>query len=667
MREQIALVALLAMPLVSAEAGEINWSVANGFQQFRNDDDFQTIKQAWKQGMTAEDFLSTQNAASLRVLLPIDRTWWEKDKGVYNNKGLFDPTHNILLTYKGAAAGASCQWSINGASVAAATPCDQPATAINVDEKKPFTIAVSVDGGPTQELPDKQQIETRLIVAVGDSFASGEGNPDHAAITNTLPEKGSNRENKTSVSSLSWAFKENMSNRRFTQSAEWWDTTCHRSFLSWQSLYALRQAIDNDHRVVRYASFSCSGAEIYDGFFRAQLNPPVNLHDGRVVKRPERDGGNILVLVPYKEDRGPRKWGYDKDTSTKVSLNKSQLNSAVVLLCDGQARIGATKSLKSQKDGLKDGSPYYGEFEYDKCEGKIRKPDELLSSFGGNDFGFSGVVSWGLAPSNGVGKKYNPFRWIKDFNLGIMRVFITEDPKEAGDMAQHEIPELYSNLNWAFTEVLNTKPGSVQAMVYPNPFPAKLTNSCSDRMTVGNESLSERARQDKGPLAKNFIFRVEDWSAKVITSKFILPLQDAQIKAINLEGWTPLISQYGFKSPGGDRTICAVASGCDKIDGKCFTADLSGWHQNSEDKHPSLMPIKNITEWEAYDSTRMRGLRMANDSLMTQARFSGKGSFIQDDWISGFVHPVAQVHAGIADSMFVKQGVVSKQVKLGGD
>lgn len=660
MRGQITLLTLLVMPVVAAEAGDIIWSVANGFQQFKNDDDFQKIKQAWKPGMTAEDFLATQNAASLRELLPIHQTWWDKSKGVYDNRGLFDPTHNVLLSYKGAEAGASCQWSINSASVGTATPCDQPATAINVDENKPFTIAVSVDGTPAQELSEKQQILTRLIVAVGDSFASGEGNPDSAAVTTTLPEKGSKRENKTKLSSMSWAFAENMSNHRFTKSAEWWDTTCHRSFLSWQSLYALRKSIEDEHMVVRYASFSCSGAEVYDGFFRAQLNPPVNLGNGRVIKSSERDGGNILVPVPFKEERGPMRRNLDKDLSTKVSLNRSQLNAAIALLCDGQIRSGTSKSLKSQKTGLKDGSPYYGEFKYDKCDGRTRQPDELLSSFGGNDFGFSGVVAWGLAPSTAVGGKYNPFTWIGHANLGIMRAFIVQDPKKAGGMAHNEIPNLYDNLNWAFTAPLNTKAAAVKAMVYPNPFPATLKNICSDRMTVGNESLSERTKLDYGDWTKNFIYRVEGWRARAIMSKFISPLQEIQIKAMKHEGWAPLVSQYGFKSLDGDRTICAVASACGKWDGKCSSADLPGWHKNDKDKHPSLMPIKNITEWEAYDSTRMRGLRMANDSLLTQARFSGKGNIIQADWISGFVHPVAQVHAGIADSMFVKQETVSK-------
>ncbi|WP_408602191.1 hypothetical protein [Pseudomonas sp. PLMAX] len=658
MRGQIALVALLVIPVVAAEAGEITWSVANGFQQFSKDEDFQKIKQAWKPGMTAEDFLSTQNAASLRELLPIDRTWWEREKGVYNNKGLFDPTHDILLTYKGATAGASCQWSINGASVGAATSCDKPATAINVDEKKPFTLAVSVDGGPAQTLPEKQQIETRLIVAVGDSFASGEGNPDHAAITNTLPEKGSKRENKTSVESLSWAFAPNMSNRRFTQSADWWDTTCHRSFLSWQSLYALRQAVDNEHMVVRYASFSCSGAEVYDGFFRAQIDPPVNLGDGRVRKSSERDGGNILTREASREDKGPQTWAFVKDTSTKTSLSKSQLNATIALLCEGQTSKGASTPRKTQKQGLRDGSPYYGDFEYDRCDGKTRKPDELLSSFGGNDFGFSGVVMWGLIPSTPVGFKWDPRTWFAGQGLHFLRGFKVVDPKKAGAKANDEMSDVYSELNWAFTDVLGVKPAAIKELVYPNPFPQKLSEVCSARMTQGNESLSEYSKKKGGKLFKNFIYRVEDKDAQKIYSEFVEPLQSAQRNAITEYGWTRIESQAGFVSPAGDRTICAVAIDCDNRKGSCDLADLPGWRVPKYDIHPSLHPIKNVTEWEAYAPKRMRGLRMSNDAVLTQARF--KDGLIQEDWMSGSVHPVAQVHAGIADSISDKANIASK-------
>ncbi len=662
MRRYIAFATLLAMPIV-AEAGEITWAVANGFQQFKNDSDFQKIKQVWKPGMSAEDFLATQNAASLRALLPINQTWWDKTKGVYNNQGLFNSAHNVLLKYEGATEGQACQWSINGGSSGPAVPCEGSAIASQVGEDKPFTILVSIDGAPAQELKD-QRISTKLIIAVGDSFGSGEGNPDHAAITSTLPEQGSGKPNTTSVEGLSWFLAGNMSNRRFTAPADWWDTTCHRSFLSWQSLYALRTAVADDHLVVRFASFSCSGAEVYDGFFRAQINPPVNLGEGRVKKGWMRDGGNVLVAQTIKEEKRSGKTVFVEDKSTKEVLNKSQLNAAIALLCDGNTEPGLSKSFRPQLKGLRS-SPYYGEFKYDRCQGSLRQPDELLTSFGGNDFGFSGVVMWGLVPATAVGSVMSPRKVLATVGVTFFRGMLkVQEPAPAGKMATKETKYVYSDLAWAFNSVLNTKPAVVKELVYPNPLPEKLTEVCSSRMSQGNESLSEftNSRADKFVITKgwfkNFIYRIEDKDAKVITETFIKPLQKAQRDAIANVGWTTIESQKGFESPLGDRTMCAVTSACDKLNGRCDVADLPGWRKPKNDKHPSLQPINNVTEWEAYAPTRMRGLRMSNDSVLTQARF--KNGVIQDDWMNGSVHPVAQVHAGIADSVEGKASVASK-------
>ncbi|SCW75294.1 hypothetical protein [Pseudomonas sp. NFACC05-1] len=662
MRRFIAVTALLSAPIVAA-AGEITWSVENGFQQFKNAADFQKLKQAWKPDMTAEDFLSTQNSVSLRNLLPIDETWWDEATGVYNNKGLFSPTHNILLSYKGAASAQACHWSINGSSVGTAAPCTAVVTVSQVREGTPFTISVSVGNSPVEELKD-QRIATKLILAVGDSFASGEGNPDHAAVTSKLPAPGSGMPNTTSVEGLSWFLAGNKSNRRFTESANWWDTACHRSLLSWQSLYALRKAVSDDHLVVRYASFSCSGAEAYDGFFRAQINPPVNLDDGRVQRGWNRDGGNIVIDQTVREEKRPRRTELVEDKSTKTVLNKSQLNAAIALLCDGHTKPGLSKSFRPQEKGLRS-SPYYGEFKYDKCQGQLRQPDELLTSFGGNDFGFSGVVMWGLVPATAVGDVMTPKKVLATAGVGFFRnVLKVQDPIPAGKMATSETQDMYSDLAWAFTTALNTKPSAVRELVYPNPLPEKLSEVCSGRMTQGNEALSEFTNRsaDKFWLTKgkfrNFIYRIEDKDARLITETFILPLQKAQRDAIAKVGWSTIESQRGFKSPDGDRTMCAVAKACDKSDGQCDAVDLPGWRKDEKEKHPSLQPIKNITEWEAYAPARMRALRMSNDSVLTQARF--KEGLIQDDWISGSVHPVAQVHAGIADSIDANESIASE-------
>jgi hypothetical protein len=663
MRRYIALAAVFALPVVSAGAAEISWSVANGFQQFKNDADFQTLKEAWKPQMSAEAFLVTQNAASLRRLLPIKNTWWDEENGLYNNDGLFNPSHNVLLTYLGTVQGQTCQWSIDGNLIGSAVPCDAKVKASEIKENTPFTISVSVDGASAQELIN-QRITTKLILAVGDSFASGEGNPDHAAITNTVPEKGSGKENKTGLKTLDWFLKENMGNQRFTASADWWDTACHRSFLSWQSLYAIRKAVADPHLVVRFASFSCSGAEAYDGFFRAQSNPPVEVGARRVHKGWTRDGGNITVALKVKEERRPEKTVLIEDKSTKTVLNKSQLNAAIALLCDGKTTPGFSKSFRPQREGLRS-SPYYGEFKYDKCQGSLRQPDELLTSFGGNDFGFSGVVMWGLVPRTAVGKSESIEKLFRTWSLstfrGLMKV---QEPKPAGKMASDQTYPMYSDLAWTYINLFNVKGNGIKELIYPNPLPERLSEVCSGRMGQGNAALSAFSINEgnkrfitRGKF-DNFVYRIEDEHAEEIVRDFIVPLQVAQRAAITKLGWTPIESQRGFESPTGARTMCAVASACDRRDGKCDWADLPGWRDPRHDLDPSWKPMQNITQWESYSPTRMRGLRMSNDSVLTQARFvDGK---IQKDWINGSVHPVAQVHAGIADSIDNSPKVVTK-------
>jgi hypothetical protein len=632
---------MIVSPVMSASAGEITWMVANGFQQFKNESNFKKLKDAWPAGATAEAFLYTQNAQSLREILPYNATWWDRDAGVYNKAGLFKPTHDVLLTYKGAAESAACEWSVDGKMVEEPGPCGGEVRVIGLKENQPFDISLSVDNGPAQILKD-QKISTSLIVGLGDSFASGEGNPDFAAVTSS---------EKLSVNTRDWFNKPNRGNRRFVKDAQWWDVTCHRSLLSWQSLYAMKMAVSDPHLVVRFASFSCSGGEVYDGFFRAQLNPPGTGSTTRVSVRPDRDGGNTTEFVRVREDRGAAKNVQVERNEAKRKLNKSQLNAAIDLLCEGSTKPGLSKSLHVQQPGLRT-NPYYGPFKYDKCDGQMRKPDQLLVSFGGNDFGFSGVVAWGLVPKTPVRGLLKP---IRKLGLSVAReVLGTVEPSPAGVMATNHIGLMYGDLAWAFDNVLRAKPESVHELVYPDPLPHDFPSHCSARMEVGNVAMTQFfIDQTKNiPLlssrAPNFIFRVEQSDARIIQKDFIDPLQAAQRASIKKLGWTPLEAQKGFSTPEGMRSMCGVSAACQN--GSCDVADLSGWAKEKGENHASMQPISDISQWESYAPTRMRGLRSSNDAVLSQASFDSNGK-LREDWLNGSVHPVAQVHAGIADAI----------------
>lgn len=200
----------------------------------------------------------------MRELLPINTTLWNNLTGQYDKARLFDDTHEIILRLTTASAG-RCDWYINQTLVAKDVSCKHLVRSRPLQENVEFSIRVEYDDQVVYL--EHQRISGNTILALGDSFASGEGNPDHAAVLG-------NRPDRSSVVSRDWFLEPNYGNYRYRASAQWWDETCHRSFLSWQSLYTLGQAMSDPHQVVRFASFACSGAELYDGFFRAQLNPP---------------------------------------------------------------------------------------------------------------------------------------------------------------------------------------------------------------------------------------------------------------------------------------------------------------------------------------------------------------------------------------------------------
>ena len=104
-----------------------------------------------------------------------------------------------------------------------------------------------------------------LVVAIGDSFASGEGNPDYPAEFRRFSRQPPN----------DWATEPNYPVHSLdVVSARWLDPDCHRSLLSWPALYALRKALTQPNTVVQFASLACSGAEVLDGFLLPQRSPP---------------------------------------------------------------------------------------------------------------------------------------------------------------------------------------------------------------------------------------------------------------------------------------------------------------------------------------------------------------------------------------------------------
>ena len=130
------------------------------------------------------------------------------------------------------------------------------------DNPRKLAVSVRLSDGGTVTLPQPIEVVDRLVVGLGDSYASGEGNPDKPARFT---------QNEKEIDFLPALLREDFPDAiRGTQQpqkdggedgqASWLDRRCHRSMYSYQFKTALQMALANPREAVTYVSYSCSGA-----------------------------------------------------------------------------------------------------------------------------------------------------------------------------------------------------------------------------------------------------------------------------------------------------------------------------------------------------------------------------------------------------------------------
>ena len=98
--------------------------------------------------------------------------------------------------------------------------------------------------------------QDRLIIGFGDSFTSGEGNPERLALFSGAPWTGGNLPARD-PDPASLTAKDTR--------AQWTDRWCHRSVYSWQIRTALGAALSDPHQSFTILPYGCSGATIPEG------------------------------------------------------------------------------------------------------------------------------------------------------------------------------------------------------------------------------------------------------------------------------------------------------------------------------------------------------------------------------------------------------------------
>lgn len=310
-----------------------------------------------------------------------------------------------------AAGSGNCVWTWQ-----ARRPGSQPETATQpcaaklVIKRVPFSLDRTLSGvSVAVKLPDGTEladpdviVEDLLVVALGDSFASGESNPDRPVTFSASRQMLYDPVNlaRSNLTTLGAAHVQqnyqtasaddfnpkalpkrlmedeekgliyDPNSREFLTAfdaarARWLSPDCHRSQYGYPFRVSMGLALEDRHRAVTFVSLACSGADIVDGLF------------GPADARDELTGPNAERKVP------------------------AQLDQLSDLICRSGAQ--RTESVAYRLPVYREGSTAIGEQAITErwCPAQSRKRpiDVVLLSIGGNDVGFGPLVAYAITAS----------------------------------------------------------------------------------------------------------------------------------------------------------------------------------------------------------------------------------------------------------------------------
>ena len=272
---------------------QISWEVRNRFRLFREERDFLLHAEAGRgrSVLAAEQALAIQSdgrgwARNTVNRLCIDLAGRVSEPCTRDNvkESYLTPIdHPVVIRLTGAVpVGATCAWTVDdGDGPQSSTfDCAEP---VNLRVRYGRTTVVTADVSSaegSQRAFTEIAVRDIFIAGLGDSVASGEGNPDRpvaladegfcfrsylgtAAAQYYRPSRAGYKGGRACEAPDSLAVWQR-------QSALWFNPACHRSLYSYQTRAALALAIRYPHIAVTYLPLACTGATIADGLFGSQ-------------------------------------------------------------------------------------------------------------------------------------------------------------------------------------------------------------------------------------------------------------------------------------------------------------------------------------------------------------------------------------------------------------
>jgi lysophospholipase L1-like esterase len=285
----------------NAGAMQITWEVRNRFRLFREERDFLLhVENARNRSIIAtEQSMEVQSegrgwARNMVNRLCIDLQGRVNQPCTRDNvkENYITPVdHPVTVRLTGAIpVGATCAWSFDDddGPLSSTFDCAEPVNLrVRYGMQTVATVDVSSGSDPTQRIQTEIEVRDIFIAGLGDSIASGEGNPDRPLA---LSDEGFCFRSYLGTAGGQYyrpsraGFKggraceapDTLANwQRY--GALWFNAACHRSLYSYQTRTALALAVRYPHIAVTYLPLACTGASISDGLLgsqRARECPP---------------------------------------------------------------------------------------------------------------------------------------------------------------------------------------------------------------------------------------------------------------------------------------------------------------------------------------------------------------------------------------------------------
>jgi hypothetical protein len=536
-----------------------------------------------------------------------------------NGDRYLEPRSATLIVSIDAPTAGDCQWLLDGKPVAQ-SDCLKPATIDPVSYDATHTIEVR----PSTADPTVTQIVLKdvLILSMGDSFSSGEGNPElPVSLRDDLVDTYSQSselggykyrlyplrapvEADSGGSTMQLGLNANSPGGLafLAEAAQWTNMQCHRSLYSQHAKAALQYALEHPHLTVTLLTYSCTGASVYEGILNAWQGRGGVAHsvwdDAPQMVRALRD----LCKNPDKyEETNWTDFGSDKDSAF-----------------DSRAA------------------------NFSKCtDGLVRQPDALLLSIGGNDVDFAQMIAYAFMhiPSG------SPL--IGDLTYGVWKRAANPLSFQQGNVkARQLIRPRYANLASALKSYLGLAPYRVVLGAYPDFGRSENAGQC------GKSQLGMDVHAVLGIPGRSIISQAESFGAN---------LRSIMATESRRQGWrfadyhvVELGAPFNFTRDDKGRGHGVCAAGPAGAIGGFMTFPTP----NAPDLPQPWAPF-NPSAWLPY-SERNRWTVTPNDAFLTtnyhdpSLLLSDKAQALYAATLSGAFHINALGHAAVADSLLIE-------------